>query len=150
MEAVVARENMMQAYAQVVRNEGAAGINGMTVAELKPYLLTHWQEIKGGLLGGTHQPQTVRKVEIPKPGGGKRLLGIPTVVDRLIQQAMHQVLVPIFDPHFSEYSYGFRTGRNAHQAVIQSRQYVAQEKRWLVDIDLSRQSRDWTGSTMTS
>lgn len=137
-EAVVARENMMRAYAQVVRNEGAAGVDGMTVAELKPYLLTHWETIKEELLEGTYQPQGIRKVEIPKPGGGTRLLGIPTVVDRLIQQAVHQVLVPIFDTHFSKSSYGFRPGRNAHQAVIQARRYVAEGKRWVVDMDLEK------------
>jgi RNA-directed DNA polymerase len=138
MEAVVARENVMRAYAQVMRNEGAAGIDGMTVAELKPYLQTHWQDIKEELLEGRYQPQGIRKVEIPKPGGGKRLLGIPTVVDRLIQQAVHQVLVPTFDPYFSKSSYGFRPGRNAHQAVLQARRYVAEGKRWVVDIDLEK------------
>src|SRR3989454_10838719 len=138
MEAMVARENMTEANARVVRNKGAAGIDGMSVEELKPYLQAHWPKIKEELLEGTYQPQGVRKVEIPKPGGGKRFLGIPTVVDRLIQQAMHQVLSPIFDKHFSESSYGFRPGRNAHQAVLQARRYVAEGKRWVVDIDLEK------------
>ena len=138
MEAVVARENMRQAYAQVVRNEGAAGVDGMPVAALKPYPQTHWQAIKEKLLEGRYQPQGVRKVAIPKPGGGKRLLGIPTVVDRLIEQAMRQVLSPIFDKQFSKSSYGFRSGHNAHQAVHQARRYVAEGKRWVVDIDLEK------------
>jgi len=138
MEAVVARENMRQAYVQVLRNEGAAGVDGMPVAALKPYLDKHWQAIKEKLLEGRYQPQGVRRVEIPKPGGGKRLLGIPTVVDRLIEQAMHQVLTPIFDKQFSKSSYGFRPGRNAHQAVDQARRYVAEGKRWVIDIDLEK------------
>ncbi len=138
MEAVVARENMTRAYRQVVRNKGAAGIDGISVEELQPCLQTQWARIKEELLSGTYQPQGVRTVEIPKPGGGMRQLGIPTVVDRLIQQAMHQALSPIFDRHFSEFSYGFRAGRNAHQAVLQARRYVAEGKRWVVDMDLEK------------
>lgn len=138
LEQVIARENMMRAYAQVVRNKGAAGIDEMTVDELKPYLQTQWERIKAELLAGTYQGQAVRAVEIPKPNGGTRLLGIPTVLDRLIQQALHQVLSPIFEPHFSKHSYGFRPGRSAHQAVAQARRYVAEGKRWVVDIDLEK------------
>jgi RNA-directed DNA polymerase len=138
MEAVVARENMMRAYAQVVRNKGAAGVDGMTVEQLKVHIQAHWQRIKEELLGGTYKPQGIRKVEIPKPDGGMRQLGIPTVVDRLIQQAMHQVLSVIFEKHFSESSYGFRPRRSAHQALLQARRYVGEGKRWVVDIDLEK------------
>jgi RNA-directed DNA polymerase len=138
MEAVVARENMTRAYARVMQNKGAAGVDGMEVGELKPYLRDHWDGIKKELLEGKYRPQAVRKVEIPKPGGGRRMLGIPTVVDRLIQQAVSQVMTPIFDKHFSESSYGFREGRNAHQAIMQARRYVAEGKRWVVDIDLEK------------
>jgi RNA-directed DNA polymerase len=114
MEAVVERENMHAAYAQVMRNHGAAGADAMPVEALKAHRQVHWPSIKEQLLNGTYKPQPVRKVEIPKPDGkGTRTLGIPTVVDRLIQQALHQVLVPIFDPTFSESSYGFRPGRSA-------------------------------------
>jgi RNA-directed DNA polymerase len=138
MEAVVARENMFSAYEQVVSNKGAAGIDGMTVEQLKPYLQEHWAKIKEELLRGEYQPQPVRCVEIPKPQGGMRQLGIPTVVDRLIQQALHQVLSPIFEPEFSESSYGFRPGRSAHQAVRQAREYVAEGRRWVADLDLEK------------
>jgi RNA-directed DNA polymerase len=138
MEAVVARENMFSAYEQVVSNKGAAGIDGMTVEQLKPYLQEHWAQIKEELLKGEYQPQPVRRVEIPKPQGGMRQLGIPPVVDRLIQQALHQVLSAIFEPEFSESSYGFRPGRSAHQAVRQAREYVAEGRRWVADLDLEK------------
>ena len=138
MEAVVARENMARAYARVMQNKGTGGVDTMEVEELKPFLQDHWEGIKKELLAGSFRPQAVRKVEIPKPGGGTRMLGIPTVVDRLIQQALHQVMTPIFDRHFSRSSYGFREGRNAHQAVLQARRYVAEGKRWVVDIDLEK------------
>lgn len=138
MEAVVARGNMERAYTRVMQNKGAAGVDGMRVEELKPYLHEQWGKIKEELLEGSYRPQAVRKVEIPKPGGGKRMLGIPAVVDRLIQQALHQVMTPIFDKHFSESSYGFREGRSAHGAVVQARRYVAEGKRWVVDIDLEK------------
>ena len=110
----------------------------LTVSELKDHLKQHWPTIRTRLLAGTYQPLPVRRVDIPKPQGGVRTLGIPTVVDRLIQQALHQVLQPIFEPTFSEASYGFRPGRNAHQALRQAREYVAQGKRWVVDIDLEK------------
>ncbi len=125
MEAVVERENMFAALHRVEGNAGSAGIDKLAVEELRPYLREHWLAIKVELLEGRYQPQAVRGVEIPKPGGkGVRQLGIPTVVDRLIQQAIHQVLQPIFDPGFSESSYGFRPNRSAHQAVRQARRYV--------------------------
>ncbi len=134
MEAVVERENMLNALRRVVGNKGAAGVDAMSVEELKPYLQTHWGQIKEHLLEGSYQPQPVLRVEIPKPGGkGVRKLGIPTVVDRLIQQAVHQVLNPLFDPDFSDSSYGFRPGRSAHQALCQAREHVAEGRRWVVD-----------------
>jgi RNA-directed DNA polymerase len=138
MEAVVERSNMQSAYERVVANEGAPGVDGLTVSELKPWLKAHWTKVRQALLAGEYMPQAVRKVEIPKPQGGVRTLGIPTVVDRLIQQALHQVLQPLFEPEFSESSYGFRPGRNAQQAVEAARSYVAAGKRWVVDLDLEK------------
>ncbi len=138
MEHVVERENMILAYKQVVRNKGSAGIDKMSVDQLKPYLAEHWAEIKESLLRGKYKPQAVRVVFIPKPKGGQRQLGIPTVMDRLIQQALHQVLNPIFDPTFSEYSYGFRKGKNAHQALKKAQEHQRSGKRWVVDMDLAK------------
>lgn len=139
LEAVVERENMWQALKQVERNKGAAGVDNITVEQLRPYLREHWPCIKEELLTGAYQPQPVRKVEIPKPGGqGMRMLGIPTVIDRLIQQALHQVLSPRFEPDFSESSYGFRPHRSAQQAVLKAREYVREGRRWVVDIDLEK------------
>jgi RNA-directed DNA polymerase len=139
MEAVVERGNMLKAFRRVVGNKGAAGVDSMKVDELKPYLQTHWRSIKEKLLEGRYQPQPVLRVEIPKPGGqGVRKLGIPTVVDRLIQQALHQVLSSLFDPYFSAHSYGFRPGRSAHQALVQAREQVAGGRRWVVDLDLEK------------
>jgi len=139
MEEVVESKNLMKACRRVVGNKGAAGVDEMTVEELKPYLKTEWPKIKEQLLGDRYKPQPVRRVEIPKPGGkGLRMLGIPTVVDRLIQQAVLQVLDPIFDPGFSESSYGFRPGRSAHQAVLKAREYVAEGKRWVEDLDIEK------------
>ena len=139
LAAVVERKNMWLALKQVERNSGAAGVDNMTVAQLRDYLREHWPRIREELLAGSYQPQPVRKVEIPKPSGkGMRMLGIPTVVDRLIQQALHQVLSPLFEPHFSESSYGFRPQRSAHQAVLKARQYVREGRRWVVDIDLEK------------
>jgi RNA-directed DNA polymerase len=139
MEEVVENKNLIKAYRKVVGNKGSAGVDGMTVEELKPYLKTEWPKIKEQLLADEYKPQPVRRVEIPKPGGkGVRILGIPTVVDRLIQQATLQVLDPIFDPGFSESSFGFRVGRSAHQAVLKAREYVASGKRWVVDLDLEK------------
>jgi RNA-directed DNA polymerase len=139
LEAVVERKNLWLALKQVERNSGAAGVDNMTVAQLRDYLREHWPRIKEELLAGSYQPRPVLKVEIPKPGGkGMRMLGIPTVVDRLIQQALHQVLSPLFEPDFSESSYGFRPRRSAHQAVLKARQYVREGRRWVVDIDLEK------------
>jgi RNA-directed DNA polymerase len=138
LEEVVERQNMRAAYQQVKRNAGAPGIDGMSVEELEPYLREEWQGIKEALLGERYEPQPVKQVEIPKPGGGVRRLGIPTVVDRLIQQALHQVMSRVFEPGFSESSYGFRPGRSAHDAVLKAREYVAGGKRWVVDMDLEK------------
>jgi RNA-directed DNA polymerase len=139
LEAVVERKNMWTALKQVERNKGAAGVDKMTVEQLRAYLREHWLRIKEELLAGDYQPQPVRKVEIPKAGGqGMRMLGIPTVLDRLIQQALHQVLSPLFEPSFSESSYGFRPRRSAQQAVLKARQYVREGRRWVVDIDLEK------------
>jgi len=138
MEAVVETKNMWKAYRRVVKNKGAPGVDGMTVDDLGSYLKTHWTRIKGELLEGIYKPGAVRKVEIPKPNGGKRQLGIPTVMDRLIQQAVHQALEPIFDPEFSEHSYGFRRGRSTHDAVKKAREYVEEGRQWVVDIDLEK------------
>src|SRR5512136_2865708 len=139
MEAVVERSNMITALHRVESNKGAAGADGMTVADLRAYLQGQWPEIRERLLAGSYEPKPVRRVEIPKPDGkGVRKLGIPTVVDRLIQQALHQVMSPIFDPSFSGWSYGFRPGRSAHDAVKQARAYVREGRRWVVDLDLEK------------
>jgi len=138
MEAVCERGNLMLAYQRVIKNKGAAGVDGVGVNEFKGYLKQHWPTIKAKLQAGNYIPQAVRRVEIPKPQGGVRMLGIPTLTDRLIQQALHQVLSPIFEADFSESSYGFRPGKNAHQAVQAARQYVAEGRRVVVDMDLEK------------
>lgn len=138
MEEVVDRENLMKAWKRVKDNKGAPGVDGMSVEELPEYLRRNWAAIKEALLNGEYRPQPVLGVEIPKPGGGVRQLGIPTVLDRLIQQALHQTLNPIFDPDFSESSYGFREGRSAQQAVLKAREYVSEGRRWVVDVDLEK------------
>lgn len=138
LEDILSRENMQAALKRVVSNKGAAGIDGMTVGELGEHLRQNWPCIREQLLAGEYRPQAVRKVEIPKASGGKRTLGIPTVLDRLIQQAMHQQLMLIFEPHFSEASYGFRPGRSAQQAVQKARAHVAEGYRWIVDLDLEK------------
>jgi len=137
-ERVFARANLFQALARVEANGGAPGVDGMTVAELRPYLKAHWLDIRAALEAGRYRPQPVRRVEIPKPGGGVRLLGIPTVVDRLIQQALQQVLTPLFEPGFSPHSYGFRPGRKAHDAIVAAQAYIRQGYAWVVDIDLEK------------
>lgn len=139
MEAVVGRENMWLALKRVERNKGSSGVDNMSVESLRPYLREHWPRIREELLDGSYRPSPVLRVEIPKPGGrGMRQLGIPTVLDRLIQQALHQVMQPVFDPGFSDSSYGFRPGRSAHDAVLSARSYVASGLRWVVDIDLEK------------
>jgi RNA-directed DNA polymerase len=139
MEQVCERENLKRALARVKRNQGSAGVDRMTVAELSGYLKVHWPEIRGRLLAGQYQPQPVRRVEIDKPGGmDKRKLGIPCVLDRFIQQALLQVLEPIFEPTFSAFSYGFRPGRSAHQAVTLAQTYIAEGYLWVVDLDLEK------------
>src|ERR1700691_4670999 len=138
MEEVCERNNCWQAYKRVKANKGSPGIDGMKVGELLGYLKQHWPSIREQLLRGTYQPQPVRRVEIPKPDGGVRKLGIPTVLDRLIQQAVMQVLQRSWDHTFSESSYGFRPGRSAHQAVARAQQHVAAGYRWVVDLDLEK------------
>jgi len=138
MDTVCERGNLKLAYQRVVENKGAAGVDGIGVAEFKDHLKQHWPTIKAKLLAGEFMPQPVRRVDIPKPQGGVRTLGIPTLMDRLIQQALHQVLSPIFEADFSASSYGFRPGRNAHQAVKAARQYVAEGRRFVVDVDLEK------------
>ena len=138
MSAITEQSNMWRAYQRVCRNKGAPGVDGMRTDELKSHLQTHWPHIKQQLLSGRYHPQPVRKVDIPKPGGGRRMLGIPCVIDRLIQQAMHQVLSDQFEPMFSPHSYGFRPGKSAVQAVQQARDYMESGKRWVVDIDMEK------------
>lgn len=136
MEKVVCRENVLAAWRRVKGNRGAAGIDGLSVDELMPYCREHWSRIRELLLSDRYRPQAVRRVSIPKASGGERALGIPTVMDRLIQQALLQILQPIFDPHFSDNSYGFRPGRSAHGAVKAVRGHVRSGYRWVVDVDL--------------
>jgi len=138
MEAAVADGNYQLALEAVKRNQGAAGIDRMTTAELEPHLQANWWILKDKLLKGSYVPTPVRRVEIPKPSGGKRMLGIPTVQDRFIQQLLLQVLTPIFDPKFSEHSYGFRPGRSAQEAVRAAQQYAQEGKEWVVDIDITK------------
>ena len=138
MEAVCERGNLWSAYERVVGNKGAAGVDGIDRLTFKAHLQQHWPTIKAKLLAGTYIPQAVRRVDIAKPQGGVRTLGIPTLTDRLIQQALHQVLSPIFEAQFSASSYGFRLGRSAHQAVLAAKQYVAEGRRVVVDMDLEK------------
>ncbi|MHC4443180.1 MAG: reverse transcriptase domain-containing protein, partial [Planctomycetota bacterium] len=138
MEEICQRGNLLEALKRVRQNKGSPGVDGMTVDELPDHLKTHWPTIRDQLLGGTYQPQPVKRVEIPKPGGGMRKLGIPTCLDRFIQQAVLQILQKHWDPTFSEHSYGFRPRRSAHQAIAQAQRYVADGYRWVVDIDLEK------------
>ena len=138
MEAIVERDNVRKALAQVRRNKGAPGVDEMSVEDLVLHLKDHWLEIKAQLLAGTYRPQPVRRVEIPKPAGGVRALGIPTVLDRFIQQAVLQVLQADWDPTFSDASFGFRPGRSAHQAVARAQEHIAAGHGWVVDIDLEK------------
>lgn len=138
MEQIVSRENMVRSYKRVLSNKGAPGVDGLEVTELKAYLEANWTVIRTQLLSGGYYPLPVKRVEIPKPGGGKRELGIPTVLDRLLQQAIHQILRPIYDPEFSEWSYGFRPGRSAQQALVQIRSHIQSGNSWVIDMDLSK------------
>lgn len=138
MEVVVAKGNAKQALQKVLANKGAPGVDGMTVEQLPEYLKVHWKHVRQELLDGTYKPKPLRRVEIPKPGGGMRKLGIPTVLDRFVQQAMQQVLQGYFDDTFSKHSYGFRPRRSAQQAVQQAQQYVSSGLSWVVDIDLEK------------
>jgi RNA-directed DNA polymerase len=138
MELVVERENCLRALKRVRQNRGSPGVDGMTVEALPEYLREHWGAIRAQLLEGSYHPQSVLRREIPKSGGGVRHLGIPTVLDRFIQQAVLQVLQPIFDPTFSEHSHGFRPGRRAHNAVREAQQYIQEGRRWVVDVDLEK------------
>lgn len=138
LEEVLASDNLAQAWKRVKSNKGAPGIDGMTIEDFPDHARAHWSAIRQQIKGGQYQPQAVRRVEIPKPGGGKRMLGIPTVMDRVIQQAVSQVLTPIFDPTFSESSFGFRPGRNAHQAIRQVQRHVKGGRSIAVDIDLAK------------
>jgi RNA-directed DNA polymerase len=138
MEEICQAENCKQALARVKSNKGSPGVDGMTVEKLPDYLKQHWPEIREQLLSGTYKPQPVKRVEIPKPDGGMRKLGIPTALDRLIQQMVLQVLQGSWDPTFSEHSYGFRPGRSAHQAVAQAQRYIAEGYGWVVDLDLEK------------
>ena len=138
MEEVVRKENLEKALKQVVANKGGPGIDGMTVGELKGYLKAHWPEIKTQLLAGRYKPEMIKAVDIPKSGGGTRRLGIPTVLDRFIQQALLQVMTPVYDPTFSPHSFGFRPGRSAHQAVRQAKAYIEEGYEWVVDFNLEK------------
>jgi len=137
-EQVWARENLTKALKRVESNRGAPGTDGMTVKDLRAYLKEHWLEIRAALESGAYKPTPVRRVEIPKPDGGVRLLGIPTVIDRLLQQAIAQVLTPIFERKFSTQSYGFRPGRSAQDAILKAQEYVQEGYEWVVDIDLEK------------
>jgi Retron-type reverse transcriptase len=138
LDRILSRNNLNEAFRQVKRNKGAEGIDGMSIEEAKAYLQEHKEEILEAIRQRKYQPQPVRRVEIPKPTGGVRLLGIPTVIDRIIQQAIAQVLTPIFDKHFHDSSYGFRPNRNAHMAIAQGLNDMNDGFRWVVDIDLEQ------------
>ncbi|MGG3494798.1 group II intron reverse transcriptase/maturase [Peribacillus simplex] len=138
MEQILERENLIQALKRVERNKGSHGVDGMPVQNLRPHLATEGYNMKTALLQGTYQPQPVRRIEIPKPNGGVRLLGIPTVLDRFIQQAIAQILTKIYDSTFSENSYGFRPNKQGHQAVRKAKSYIAEGYTWVVDMDLEK------------
>ena len=138
IQEVLRRENMLRAYKHVVRNGGAPGVDGVTVEQLGAHCREHWERIREQILNGTYKPQAIRRVEIPKPDGGTRTLGIPTVMDRMIQQAVAQVLQPIFESIFSDSSFGFRPGRSTHGAVLRAYEYIQQGSEWVVDLDLEK------------
>jgi len=137
-ERIFSRENLLKALARVESNKGAPGVDGMTTEELADHLREHWPSIRARLEAGIYQPSPVKRTMIPKPGGGERQLGIPTVLDRFIQQAMLQVLSEVFEPTFSDHSYGFRPNRSAQQAVQVARSYIEEGYTWVVDIDLAK------------
>lgn len=137
-EQMLSAQNLGRALKRVESNRGAPGVDGLATHELRGWLRRHWGQVRAALDAGTYQPQPVRRVVIPKPGGGSRNLGVPAVLDRLIQQAIAQVLTPIFDPQFSGASFGFRPGKSAHRAVQVARRAVADGLRWVVDVDLDR------------
>jgi RNA-directed DNA polymerase len=138
LEQVLDRRNIERALEQVTRNKGAGGADGMQTGELRAYLNDNWQSLRAKILDGSYEPSPVRKVEIPKPNGGKRMLGIPTVLDRLLQQAISQWLMPKYEEQFSKHSYGFRPNKNAHQAVLQAQVYIKEGKEWIVELDLEK------------
>ncbi|TCS78372.1 group II intron reverse transcriptase/maturase [Tepidibacillus fermentans] len=138
LERILARENMLLAMKRVIANKGSHGVDGMRVDELRPFIIDNWLSIKQKLLEGRYKPSPVRRVEIPKPDGGIRLLGIPTVLDRLIQQAIAQELNKIYDPTFSESSYGFRPNKSAKQAILKAKEYINEGYKWVVDMDLEK------------
>lgn len=138
MEQLLSRENLLTALRRVEQNKGSHGVDGMTVKDLREHIKQNWHQIRSSIEEGTYEPSPVRRVEIPKPNGGVRLLGIPTVTDRLIQQAIAQVLTPLYDPGFSEHSYGFRPNRRGHDAVRKAKAYIQEGNRWVVDIDLEK------------
>lgn len=138
LEQILDRRNIERALKQVIGNKGAPGVDGMETGELRAYLNDNWQRLRASLLEGSYKPGPVKKVEIPKPNGGKRMLGIPTVLDRLIQQAISQCLTPKYEKQFSKQSYGFRPKKNAHQAVMQAQIYVREGKEWIVELDLEK------------
>jgi len=138
IERMLERGNMLKALQAVEANRGAAGVDGVEVKQLRAYLREHWVEIREQILSGNYEPRPVRRVDIPKPGGGTRMLGIPTVLDRLIQQAIHQILSPLWEEGFSAHSYGFRPGRSAAQAVKAAQAHIRSGKRWVVDVDLEK------------
>lgn len=138
LEEILSRWNIDKALAQVMRNKGAAGIDGMQTDALRDYLNTNWQSLRARILEGSYKPSAVRKVEIPKPQGGVRMLGIPTVLDRLLQQAISQWLMPKYEAQFSNHSYGFRPNRNCHQAVMQAQTYLNEGRVWVVELDLEK------------
>ena len=138
MEEVVRRENLLFALKKVRANKGSPGMDGMTVEELPDFLRKYWPRIREELLCGDYTPQPVKRVAIPKPGGGTRELGVPVALDRFIQQAILQVLTPLLDPTFSPHSYGFRPGKSAHQAVVQAKKHIVEGYAWVVDCDLEK------------
>jgi RNA-directed DNA polymerase len=138
MEEIVERENLKEALRRVKANKGGPGVDGVTFGQLDDHLKQHWPAIREQLLSGTYKPKPVKRVEIPKPDGGVRKLGIPTVLDRFIQQAVMQVLQQRWDPEFSDHSYGFRPRKSGHQAIAQAQQHIAADYGWVVDLDLEK------------